>query len=112
MEKMKPSKKNLESLESPKYLQVSKNLITSVENSKKDEYRRQRIISPLRWNLSKESPFNFDQVQEFSLEKSKMNKKSAYNELKDNQEFKIGEDPKARNAFVIKTRFPPLEVYK
>ena len=62
---MKPSKKNLESLDSPKYLQVSKNLTTS-ENSKKNEYRRQRFISPLRWNLSKESPFNFDQIQEFS----------------------------------------------
>lgn len=103
---MKPSKKNLESLDSPKYLQIPSALLPS---SLAYSPAKPRKTSHFLNELSLESPFK---PLKNSNNSSQIPAKSAHNILKASQEYQIGEDPAKRAAFSVKTRLPPLEVYK
>jgi hypothetical protein len=111
MQKQRPSQKNLESGDSPHYLQIP-NISISINRPKilHNNSKKAHIQSVLHFNLSKESPFHQSAPSEKYIKFP--DQKSCYNVLKDNQEFKIGEDPTKRSKYFIKTKLPPLEIYK
>ena len=109
MQNQKPSRKNFESGDSPHYLQITNTPLTPSKILHSSS-KRPQVQSSSRFSLSKESPFHKANPREKVINFTEQ--KSCYNVLKDNQEFKIGENPNERSKYFIKTRLPPLEVYK
>ena len=109
---MKASMKNAESSDSPQYLKIPKVLILEPQKNYYSESKK-AIKTEFRYNLSKDSPFYKSSPSEIQYnENFPYDKKSSYNIMKDNQEYKIGEDPTKRSEYFIKKKLPPLEVYK
>ena len=111
---MKPTKasmKNAESSDSPQYFKIPK-AQTFEPKSQPHTVSKKPLKTALRYDLSKESPFNRSSPSENLVQNTSNENKSSYNILKDNQEYKIGEDPNKRSEFFIRTKLPALEVYK
>jgi hypothetical protein len=105
-----PSRKNFESSESPRYLLIANSPVSPPPRLPNHQSKKPQLQSSFRFSLSKDSPFLFSAPTEQNG--NSQPQKSPYNILKDNQEFRIGEDPKARSRYLIKARLPPVEVYK
>ncbi len=111
---MKPTKasmKNAESSDSPQYLKIPNTQIFEAK-PQPHSFSKKPLKTALRYNLSKESPFYRSSPSENLVQNTSYENKSSYNILKDNQEYRIGEDPNKRREFFIKTTLPALEVYK
>lgn len=111
MRNLKASLKNGESCDSPQYLKIP-NVLILQSSTKAKSNSSKPIQTAFRANISKESPFYKSIPSDTTLQTNRINIKSSYNVLKDNQEYKIGEDPKKRVKYMIKTKLPPLDVYK